>query len=383
MHWLKRMENSNAIWAKTVKYELRHLGSIEAANNFTDLGHAHNDILSEHTRYILENWINLSKAKEHTAAHNLTTIWYNKWFTANTLVKKKFVKSSLSPSGLLKYGIRHLEDFFDCDGRLLQAEEAIARGLPKVARYEWDKVTRSIKNSKLDTSLVRGKNKKFALNEPFHSKVTFRLGDAVLEGHQITQSRVLALVAKHREAPFSTYIDDANKRFNLDETEWKQVYSQIKKHSIATYKRSFIVKYFNRIARTNTEFVRVGHTDSTKCTYCNEKKQDYYHLFWDCPGTNEFRDALSCKWVLDSPMTLKNWCFGLFDTNTPTNNALAFIALEVNNYIYSSNWAKEQLSITKFKSSLYACERVEHQIAVESNKVLKHLQKWEQIKNLI
>ena len=90
MHWLKRIENSNTIWAKTVKYELRHLGSIEAANNFTDLGHAHNDILSAHTRYILENWINLSRAKEHTEAPNLTTIWYNKWFTANTLVKKKF-----------------------------------------------------------------------------------------------------------------------------------------------------------------------------------------------------------------------------------------------------------------------------------------------------
>ena len=174
-----------------------------------------------------------------------------------------------------------------------------------------------------------------------------------------------------------------NSRFKLNEEEWKKVFSQVKKHSISTCKRSFIIKFFNKITCTNTEFKRVKHTDSTKCSYCSEKKQDYYHLFWDCPGTREFRDALSCKWVLNTPLTLKNWCFGIFENNTPINNAIAFLALEANNYIYSSNWNKEKLSIIKFKAMLYDCERVEHQIAKESGKILKHLQKWEQIKNLI
>ena len=383
MHWLKRIETSDSIWARTIKHELKHLGTIEAANNNTDLGHAHNDVLSEHTRYILDNWIHLSMARDNTIAHNLTTIWYNKWFTANTLINKKFRKASLSPSGLLKFGIRYLEDFYDCDGRLLQAEEAIERGLPKIARYEWDKVIRSIKNSKIDTSLVRGSYKRFTLNNPFHDHATFRLGDKILEGNQITQGKVLALVASSREAKPTTFVEKANKRFNLDEKDWKRIFSQVKKHSISTCKRSFIIKFFNKITCTNTEFKRVKHTDSTKCTYCSEQKQDYYHLFWDCPGTREFRDALSCKWVLDAPLTLKNWCFGLFDTNTPTNNAIAFLALEANNYIYSSNWSKEQLSINKFKALLYDCERVENQIAKESNKILKHFAKWEQIKNLI
>ena len=332
---------------------------------------------------ILENWIHLSMAKENNTAHNLTTIWYNKWFTANTLINKKFRKTTLSPSGLLRYGIRYLEDFFDCDGRLIQAEEAIARGLPKVARYEWDKVIRSIKNSKMDTSLVRGKYKRFNLNEPFQDHVTYRLGNTVLEGHQITQSRVLALFASNRETKPTTFVDTANKRFNLTKEDWKKIFSQVKKHSISTCKRSFIVKFFNKVTCTNIEFKRVQHTDSTKCNYCCEKKQDYYHLFWDCPGTREFRDAISCKWVMDDPLTLRNWCFGLFENNSPLNNAIAFIALEANNYIYSSNWNKEQLSITKFKAILYDCERVEHQIATESGKILKHFQKWDQIKNLI
>ena len=187
---------------------------------------------------------------------------------------------------------------------------------------------------------------------------------------------MLALVATNREAKSTTFRERANEKFQLNETEWKTVFKQIKKHSNATYKRSFIVKFYNKITCTNTEFKRVGHTNTTKCSYCEEAKQDYYHLFWDCPGTNEFRHALSCKWVLEAPLTLKNWCFGLFDNNTPTNNAIAFLALEVNNYIYTANWAKEQLSLAKFKSTIYACERVEHQIALESGKISKHLQKW-------
>ena len=125
------------------------------------------------------------------------------------------------------------------------------------------------------------------------------------------------------------------------------------------------------------------HTNSTKCTYCPEPVQDYYHLFWDCPATQEFRDAISCKWVLDTPLTPANWCFGLFKSNTPLTNAISFIALEISEYIYRSNWAKEQLSLVKFKSLLYDQERVENHIAMESNKMQKHLLKWEGIKQLL
>ena len=174
-----------------------------------------------------------------------------------------------------------------------------------------------------------------------------------------------------------------NEKFNFSDEEWRKIYRQVKKHSIATYKRSFLIKFFNKAIGTNTEFIRVGHTKTTQCTYCNNEKQNYYHLFWDCKAVAEFRDAISCKWILENPLTLRNWAFGIFEDNTPRNNAISFIALEANEYIYRSNWNKEQLSICKFKSSIYACERVEYQIATDCNKMEKHLRKWESIKELI
>ena len=273
MHWFKRAESSEAIWAKTIKYELTHLGGFEAANNNIDLKHGDNDILSEHTRYILMNWINLSMAKENFIAHNKSLIWYNKLFMANILHKKKFKKSTLSPIPLFrKLGIKYLEDFFDCDGRIIQAEEAIRRGLPKAARYEWERIARAIKNSKADTSLVRGKYRRFDLvnmENDQTEQVTFRIGDTLLSSHEITQSRVLSLVATKRDAGTNNFEKNVNEKFNFSEDDWKKVYRQVKKHSIATYKCSFLIKFFNKAVGTNTEFIRVGHTKTTKCSYCN------------------------------------------------------------------------------------------------------------------
>ena len=306
---------------------------------------------------------------------------------ANILQKKKFKKSTLSPIPLFrKLGIKYLEDFFDCDGRIIQAEEAIRRGLPKAARYEWERIARAIKNSKADTSLVRGKYRRFDLDNTANNhsdQVTFRIHDTTLSGHQITQSRVLSLIATKRDAGTNNFEKKVNEKFGFSKEDWRRVYSQVKKHSIATYKRSFLIKFFNKAIGTNTEFVRVGHTETTKCSYCSSEKQNYYHLFWECEAVAEFRDAISSKWILDNPLTLANWSFGIFEDNTPRNNAISFIALEANEYIYRSNWAKEQLSLSKFKSSIYACERVEYQIAIESNKIEKHLRKWENIKELI
>ena len=387
MHWFKRAESSDAIWAKTIKYELTHLGGFEAANNNIDLNHEDNYILSEHTKYILMNWISLSMAKENYTAHNKSLIWYNKLFMANILHKKKFKKSTLSPIPLFrKLGIKYLEDFFDCDGRIIQAEEAIRRGLPKKARYEWERIARAIKNSKADISLVRGKYRRFDLTNLENDQieqVTFRIGDTVLSGHQITQSKVLSLIATKRDAGINNFEKKVIERFDFSKEDWKKVYSQVKKHSIATYKRSFLIKFFNKAVGTNIDFIRVGHTKTTKCSYCNEEKQDYYHLFWDCKAVAEFRDAISCKWILEKPLTSINWCFGLFEDNTPRNNAISFITLEANEYIYRSNWSKEQLSLSKFKSCLYSYERVEYQIALDCNKMEKHLSKWENIKELI
>ena len=67
--------------------------------------------------------------------------------------------------------------------------------------------------------MVRGKYRRFTLDEPFHDHVTFRLGETVLEGRQITQSRVLALFAANRETPTTTFMEKVNDKFIIDDAE--------------------------------------------------------------------------------------------------------------------------------------------------------------------
>ena len=61
----------------------------------------------------------------------------------------------------------------------------------------------------------------------------------------------------------------------------------------------------------------------------------------------------------------------------------AYIAMEANQYIHRANWEKEELSIAKFKSQIYATERVEAELALLKNKSLKHHKKWDRIKELL
>ena len=82
-------------------------------------------------------------------------------------------------------------------------------------------------------------------------------------------------------------------------------------------------------------------------------------------------------------MTRKEWVVEYAFANTPSEKARAFIAMEANHYIHRSNWEKEELSLTKFKSQIYATERVEARIAQECNKIPKHHKKWDRIKELL
>ena len=141
--------------------------------------------------------------------------------------------------------------------------------------------------------------------------------------------------------------------------------------------------FYNKLTCANTSFVRVGHTKTSQCGYCSETRQNYYHLFWDCIGVKQFREAIEQKWFNSEKMSLKDWVVGYAFANTPSEKAKAFIAMEANHYIHKSNWEKEELSLTKFKSQIYAIERVEARIAQESNKTLKHHKKWDRIKELL
>ena len=89
------------------------------------------------------------------------------------------------------------------------------------------------------------------------------------------------------------------------------------------------------------------------------------------------------KWFDSEKMTLKNWIVGYALAETPTDKAKAFLAMEANHYIYNSNWEKQELSLSQFKSQIYAIERTEARIAQDSGKILKHHKKWDRIKEFL
>ena len=126
------------------------------------------------------------------------------------------------------------------------------------------------------------------------------IGKTVLRKKELTQRKVLEAKARNRPLIKTKRLARMEDMLGITEEEWKAAFRSIQKHSNASKKREFVFKFLNQLTGTNIAFCSVGHKESTKCTYCDHKKQDYKHLFVDCPATIELREAVEQYWFRGS-----------------------------------------------------------------------------------
>ena len=60
--------------------------------------------------------------------------------------------------------------------------------------------------------------------------------------------------------------------------------------------RWFQFRLLNRILCTNILLVKIGRSDHSKCTFCNEVEESIVHLFWDCKFTLKYWKAFQ-NWI--------------------------------------------------------------------------------------
>ena len=206
------------------------------------------------------------------------------------------------------------------------------------------------------------------------------LGKAVLRNEELTQRKVLEAKAKSRPLIKTKYLARMEDMLGLSEEDWKAAFRSILKHSNASKKREFVFKFFNQLTRTNIEFCGVGIKDSPKCTYCDCKKQDYKHLFVDCPATIELRDAVEQYWFKGAHLSLKEWMLGIAMATTSEEKARGYIAMELNHLIYQVNHKGQLPSLKHLKNRLNMQRKIEEEIANRHNKMMAHLTKWDEVK---
>ena len=166
----------------------------------------------------------------------------------------------------------------------------------------------------------------------------------------------------------------------MSEEDWKAAFRSILKHSNASKKREFVFKFFNQLTKTNIEFCGVRIKDSPKCTYCDHGKQDYKHLFKDCPATVELRDAVEQYWFKGAHLSLKEWMLGTAVATTTDEKARGYVAMELNHLIYQENHKGRLPSLKHLRNRLVLQEKIEQEIANRHNRMLVHLAKWDEVK---
>ena len=111
-----------------------------------------------------------------------------------------------------------------------------------------------------------------------------------------------------------------------------------------------------------------GHKTTPECTFCNEEKQTFTHLFLTCPGVKIFRESLESHW--NTELTAKEWFFG------NENHDVSYLIRESNIYLHTTNWAGKALSRVQFYMHVQEIEKIEATIAERKNKLGVHLEKW-------
>ena len=146
--------------------------------------------------------------------------------------------------------------------------------------------------------------------------------------------------------------------------------------------REFQMKLLSGLIFTNKSYKAMARKTSTKCMFCNEEQQDLVHLYISCKGVNRFRSSLSQCWTGEE-MSQKRWFLGCSDSNEDLEKYKDYIAKEINHYIFQTNWAENDLSLTAFKNRILSQEEIEEAIASETDTLFDFYVKWENLKILL
>ena len=112
------------------------------------------------------------------------------------------------------------------------------------------------------------------------------------------------------------------------------------------------------------------------CQYCGVAIQSRKHLFQECPNTLALRNSLEKK-IFREPLSQKEWAVG---TTEPEENLVIWTFLK---YIYDQNHYKRTPSYEGIASTLAEMRAIERENARDTNRMGKHLDKWEKVENLI
>ena len=384
--YIKTLTRANStgpsqLWAANILSELKDIGMEAVLHPQTNINLIRQRGTPEYIISLIEAWQNLQKALNPDWSKELTKdspICFNQKLLGPTL-RKSYKKVPLDTTHLRLQGVNTLAHFYTKGGRLISATKAREIGLKEIAQFEWQRV---VKTLMLGKHALEGETRDLREERNNCLVLRFKTKLGSIEGSDITQKKIIRELAKSAKyQPNNTQLK-FQELLELEEDDLSLAFSKIKQDHVSGLKREFQFKLLSGRVFTNKAYAKMGRKTSAKCTFCQEPKQNFSHLYITCEGVTKFRNTISRTWQ-GSEMTPKRWFLGTSITNDPRETCKNFIAKEINHYVFQTNWAGEELSLTAFKNRILAEEESEEEVANNTNNIFDFLVKWENIKQII
>ena len=222
----------------------------------------------------------------------------------------------------------------------------------------------------------------YGVNTFISTQPRLKIRDGWLEGSDLTQGKILRTIAKNREyIPNQTQVEMAS-LLQIEEDEWKKAWKNVKGQFESNRAKEFLFTLLSGVTYTNRAYVRMGRKKSSKCTFCEEPKQDFIHAFLQCSRVTKLRENISRNWQGES-MPGKRWVLGSSLYSEPLEQAKDFIARQLNHHIFKSNWAETEINEVAFTNMVLSQEEVELALAARLGRSYDIQLKWEYVKILL
>ena len=81
--------------------------------------------------------------------------------------------------------------------------------------------------------------------------------------------------------------------FQAESLPWKNIYTLARSVALDSYSRIFQYKCLNNILYLNLPLFRMGISESSLCSYCQEHDETIQHLFYNCNISNTLWSELT------------------------------------------------------------------------------------------
>lgn len=138
--------------------------------------------------------------------------------------------------------------------------------------------------------------------------------------------------------------------------------------------RNFHYKLIRRIIARNRLLYVCGISEDPNCSFCGRNEETIYHLFWECPISQNFIRDISRAFLVvgyDIKITRQTWFLLKYC------NSLDTLILTLAKYVlYRAKLMETRPSVAHFRAALLSEKEIEHYVAALDNKLDTHIKKW-------